>query len=151
MGPESAHRVGTLRPHRVAHPVYLLASYQILESYHATNLKGGPGFFAQVHVEPQAVVMLMVLFLPKGKLHLSLDRTEWDFGSQQWNVLMLTAYSEGVGLPLWWSLLDNNSGNSNTQDRTKLLTQVVTLLGPERIGSLCADREFIGKDWYKWL
>lgn len=108
-------------------------------------------FFAQVHFEPQAVVMLMVLFLPKGKLHLSLDRTEWDFGNQQWNVLMLTAYSEGVGLPLWWCLLDNNSGNSNTQDRIKLLTQVVTMLGPERIGSLCADREFIGKDWYKWL
>ncbi len=39
---ESAHRAGTLRPHRVAHPVHLSASYQILETYHATNLKGGP-------------------------------------------------------------------------------------------------------------
>ncbi|MDB5240694.1 MAG: integrase catalytic protein [Spirosoma sp.] len=43
MGPESAHRADTLRPHRVAHPVHWLASYQSLESYHDTNLKGGPG------------------------------------------------------------------------------------------------------------
>lgn len=64
---------------------------------------------------------------------------------------MLTAYSEGVGLPLWWLLLDNNSGNSNSQDRIKLLTEVVRMLGVERIGSLCADRESIGKEWYKWL
>lgn len=27
VGPESEHRADTLRPHRVAHPVYLLASY----------------------------------------------------------------------------------------------------------------------------
>lgn len=64
---------------------------------------------------------------------------------------MLTAYSQGVGIPLWWSLLDNNSGNSNAQDRIKLLGQVVSMLGKSRIGSLCGDREFIGKDWYKWL
>jgi hypothetical protein len=117
----------------------------------ASNQRRIERFLAQVQFEPQAVVLLMVLFLPKGKLHLSLDRTEWDFGSQQWNVLMLTASSQGVGLPLWWCLLDNNSGNSNTGDRTQLLTQVVHLLGAERIASLCADREFIGSDWYKWL
>ena len=117
----------------------------------ASNQRRIERFFAQVRFEPQAVVMLLVLFLPKGKLHLSLDRTEWDFGTQQWNILMLTAYSHGVGIPLWWHLLDNNSGSSNTQDRIKLLEEVVTMLGAERISSLCGDREFIGKEWYKWL
>jgi Transposase DDE domain len=117
----------------------------------ASNQRRIERFLAQVQFESQAVLLMMILFLPKGKLHLSLDRTEWDFGTQQWNVLMLTACSEGVGLPLWWCLLDNNSGNSNTQERIQLLGQVVSLLGAERIGSLCADREFIGKEWYKWL
>ena len=122
----------------------------------ASNQRRIERFFAQVRFEPQAVVMLLVLFLPKGKLHLSLDRTEWDFGTQQWNILMLTAYSHGVGIPLWWHLLDNNSGSRmggpvNTQDRIKLLEEVVTMLGAERIGSLCGDREFIGKERYKWL
>lgn len=32
-------------PNRVAYPVHLLASYQILVSYHVTNLKGGPAYF----------------------------------------------------------------------------------------------------------
>ena len=69
---------------------------------------------------------------------------------------MLTAYSHGVGIPLWWHLLDNNSGNSSTQDRIKLLTEVVSMLGANRISSLCGDgtglaNQFIGKDWYKWL
>lgn len=117
----------------------------------ASNQRRIERFFAQVNFEPQAVVMVLVLFLPKGKLHLSLDRTEWDFGTRQWNILMLTAYSHGVGIPIWWHLLDNNSGNSSTGDRVKLVEEVVTMLGANRIGSLCGDREFIGKDWYKWL
>lgn len=48
VGPESEHRADTLRPPRVAHPVHLLASYQFLESYHTTNLKGGPVQFGQL-------------------------------------------------------------------------------------------------------
>ena len=74
---------------------------------------------------------------------------------------MLTAYSHGVGIPLWWHLLDNNSGNRmggpvNTQDRIKLLEEVVSMLGASRISSLCGDgtglaNQFIGKDWHKWL
>ena len=37
-------------------------------------------FMAQIDFPPQALMLLMVLLLPKEKLHLSLDRTEWDFG-----------------------------------------------------------------------
>ena len=48
----------------------------------ASNQRRIKRFFAQVQFEPQAVVMILVLFLPKGKLHLCLDRTEWDFGTQ---------------------------------------------------------------------
>ena len=64
---------------------------------------------------------------------------------------MLTAYSHGVGIPLWWHLLDNKSGNRmggpvNTQDRIKLLAEMVSMLGVNRISSLCGDWEFIGKD-----
>ena len=42
-------------------------------------------------------------------------------------------------------------GPVNTQDRIRLLAEVVSMLGVSRISSLCGDREVIGKDWYKWL
>lgn len=40
---------------------------------------------------------------------------------------------------------------SNAQERIDLLAQFVALFGKERILSLTGDREFIGKNWLKWL
>ena len=86
-----------------------------------------------------------------GKIRLSIDRTEWDFGKQQTNILMVTANKGEWTVPLYWEMLDNNSGNSNSQDRIDLLEKCVQLLGSQRIGLLVGDREFIGHVWLKWL
>ena len=88
--------------------------------------------------------MLLVLFFPKGKLSLSIDRTEWDFGKYQCNILMIVAKNDSVGIPLFWELLDNKSGNSNCKDRCNLLAKVIKVIGKERIDVLVGDREFIG-------
>ena len=90
--------------------------------------------------------MVLVLFLPKGKLHLSLDRTEWDFGTYQCNILMVVARHDGVGIPIFWDLLDNKSGNSNTQDRKDLIGKVISLIGIDRISVIVGDRELIGHE-----
>ncbi len=59
---------------------------------------------------------------------------------------MVTACCQGVGLPLYFELLDNEGGNSQTADREKLLTDCLWLL-EGRIAYLLGDREFIGDAW----
>lgn len=108
-------------------------------------------FFKEVSIDYQKVALLLSLFLPSGKLTLSIDRTEWDFGRCQVNILCITACVGKVGLPLYFEMLDNNSGNSNWQDRIDLLKKCVALLGKERISTVVMDREFIGQKWLYWL
>ena len=54
-------------------------------------------------------------------------------------------------IPLYWELLDNNSGNSSTQDRKDLLELCLLVLDKDRIGYIVGDREFIGHSWVKYL
>ena len=108
-------------------------------------------FFKDVTIDYRKVALLLSMFLPKRKLTLSIDRTEWDFGRCQVNILCITACVGKVGLPLYFEMLDNNSGNSNWQDRIDLLKQCIVLLGKERISAVVMDREFIGQKWLSWL
>ncbi|TXK45711.1 IS4 family transposase [Pontibacter qinzhouensis] len=108
-------------------------------------------FFRQAVLNYEQVAMLLCLFLPrKGKVRLSIDRTEWDFGKCQVNILMVLASHGKIQVPLYWSLLDNKSGNSSTQDRIDVVAKCLHLLG-NRIGLLVADREFMGHKWLKYL
>ena len=117
-------------------------------------------FFKDYTFDYQQVCLLLTLFLPRGKVCLSIDRTEWDFGSYQCNILMIVAYhtlekkaekKSSVGIPLYWLLLDNKSGNSNVMDRCALVERLLRVIGKQRVGLLVADREFIGHKWVKYL
>lgn len=109
-------------------------------------------FFRQAKLDYGQVAMLLCLFLPrKGKVRLSIDRTEWDFGKCQVNILMVLASQGKVQVPLYWSLLDNKSGNSSTRDRIDAVAKCLQLLGGKRVGLLVADREFVGHRWLKYL
>ncbi len=108
-------------------------------------------FFANFEFNYEEIAFFLLSLCPKGKLTLCMDRTEWDFGKFQCNILMITARCEGIGIPLFWELLDNKSGNSHAVDRIDLLEKCVNLVGLERMGMLIADREFIGHQWLKWL
>ena len=108
-------------------------------------------FFHAYKFDYLQVCMLLSMYLPKGQLHLSIDRTEWDFGSYQCNILMIVARCGSIGIPLYWELLDNNSGNSHSSDRCKLLTKLGQVIGRERIGLIVGDREFVGLEWVKFL
>ena len=48
-------------------------------------------FFKDYEFDYQQVCVLLVMFLRRGKISLSIDRTEWDFGSYQCNILMIVA------------------------------------------------------------
>lgn len=108
-------------------------------------------FFEHKTLDFNQVALLLCLFLPKGKVKLVLDRTEWDFGKCQVNILAVTAYSQGVGIPIYFELLDNKSGNSSVEDRSNLLKKCIALLGANRIECVIGDREFIGEKFYKFL
>jgi Transposase DDE domain len=109
-------------------------------------------FFREVELDYFYVAVLLVSLLPKkGKVRLCIDRTEWDFGACQVNILMIMAGSGSMQIPLYWELLDNKSGNSSTEDRIELLELCIALVGKERIGLLIGDREFVGHKWMKYL
>lgn len=113
-------------------------------------------FFAEAQLNEEELAFLLSLFLTLGKVDLCLDRTEWNFGNTQVNLLVMSAYCQGMGLPLYIDFLDNNSGNSNAGQRTSILKKTIELLGTFRIGSLCADRDgaarrFIGTTWFDFL
>ena len=108
-------------------------------------------FFAEAEFDESELAFLLSLFLTLGKVDICIDRTAWDFGKLKINLLVLSACCGGIGLPLYIDFLDNNSGNSNTEERMLIFDKLLELLGKERIGSLCADREFIGRDWFNYL
>jgi hypothetical protein len=109
-------------------------------------------FFREVDLDYFYVALLLLQLLPpKEKLRLCIDRTEWDFGCCRVNVLMIVVGYKGCQLPLYWQLLDNNSGNSSCQDRKEVVELCLQLIGKERIGLLIGDREFIGHQWFKYM
>ena len=111
-------------------------------------------FFREVSFDYQAMASFLYSFLQtqKGeKIRLSIDRTEWDFGEQQTNILMVIATKGSYTVPLYWEMLDNKSGNSHTEDRIDILQKCIDLIGVQHIGLLVGDREFIGHKWLKYL
>ena len=63
---------------------------------------------------------------------------------------LITLSYEGVAFPICWHLLSKR-GNSNTEECIKLMEQVLTRIHRCDIGMVVADREFIGKEWFRWL
>ncbi|BDD05597.1 hypothetical protein HNQ88_001507 [Aureibacter tunicatorum] len=56
-----------------------------------------------------------------GKYKLSLDRTNWKFGSLNINILFLAVIYEGVSIPILWVMLGDKRGNSNELERINLI------------------------------
>ncbi|MEO1653101.1 MAG: transposase [Bacteroidota bacterium] len=108
-------------------------------------------FFQKVNLDYEHLGHLLLGFIHQEKLLLSIDRTEWDFGQTQVNVLCVVASVGKMGVPIYFELLDNRSGNSHHQDRIALFQSLIALVGKDRIKALVMDREFIGQPWLLWL
>lgn len=98
-----------------------------------------------------AVFIFKMFFITDGKWHLTMDRTNWMWGESDINILTLAIVFKGIAIPIYWDLLDNNGGNSNTEQRIAIIQKFVNKFGKDCIAGLLADREFIGNDWFKWL
>lgn len=129
-----------------------IAAQMETNAKNASNLRRIQLFFADYKLDYQQIAMLLIFMLPEGeRWHLSIDRTNWQFGGLDINYLVVSASCRGVGVPLWFELLeDKKRGNSNEKDRISLLRQVIKLASGKKL-VLYADREFIGKNWVRYL
>jgi Transposase DDE domain len=109
-------------------------------------------FFKDFTISFPLVACWVVQFfrLTEQRLYLSMDRTNWRWGTKDINILMLSIVHKGIAIPLFWSLLDKR-GNSNTDERIAILERFIAQFGKNKIAGLLADREFVGNVWFGWL
>lgn len=81
---------------------------------------------------------------------ISIDRTDWYLGATPLNILMLSLIYRGVAFPLLWTVLEKK-GCCDTAERIALLEKYLKLFGKETLSFVTADREFIGRDWFRYL
>lgn len=99
----------------------------------------------------KAVASIM-RFDKEEKWTLILDRTNWKFGAIHINILYLAISYKGLGIPLFFSLLeDKKRGNSDHIDRQDLMEMFVNVFGVNQIAVVLGDREFIGERWIGFL
>jgi len=115
-----------------------------------SHIRKAERFFNEYKLDYIQLAVLLLCFLPPGRIHISIDRTNWKFGKQNINFLTATAFCKGVGVPLLFELLDKK-GNSNTNERKVLLNRLLRILPAKQISGFTADREFVGKEWYNFL
>jgi Transposase DDE domain len=129
----------------------LLINDKVKTSSNETRLRD---FFREVDIDYTELAKFTIVFLAtqsKGKIRLTIDRTNWEFGEHSINILMIIASNGNYNIPLFWELLDNKGGNSNCEQRNNLLQKCIDLVGANRIGLVLGDREFIGQKWIKFL
>ena len=85
-----------------------------------------------------------------GPYTLALDRTNWQVGVVDVNILLLSIVYRGIGFPVVWIVLPK-AGNSDTQERETVLEIFLDLFGAETIECLLGDREFVGQGWFRFL
>jgi len=117
----------------------------------SSNYRRIQRFIAQVDLPIKWIAQLIFNLLPeKDSVILVLDRTNWQFGEKNINILMLGVSYKNIAFPLIFNMLDKK-GNSNTLERIGLMEEFINLFGKDCINCLLADREFVGKDWLAFL
>jgi hypothetical protein len=109
-------------------------------------------FFRDVRLNEADVARLVVaaLSLAAKPWHLAIDRTNWQFGKTDLNLLVLSVAHGDVCIPLFCRVLDK-AGNSHTAERIDLMQVFQATFPDQAVASLTGDREFIGNAWIEWL
>jgi hypothetical protein len=108
-------------------------------------------FMADYMLDTDIIARLIFKILPhKPPYRLAMDRTNWQFGETDINVLTLAIVYQGVAFPLLILMLDKR-GNSDTKERIMIMDRYIKLFGFDTIDCLLADREFVGAHWTAYL
>lgn len=57
----------------------------------------------------------------------------------------------GIAIPLYWQLLDNNGGSSSDEQRIAMIQWVIDVFGADMIDMVYADREFPSHEFLDFL
>jgi hypothetical protein len=109
-------------------------------------------FFAQFHIDYDRIAgfIFRLFFVAGGQWYLTMDRTNWQWGKSDINILTLGIAFKGTAIPIYWMLLEKK-GNSDTPERIALIQKFIRQFGKHCIAGVLADREFIGREWFGWL
>lgn len=109
-------------------------------------------FFASFFMDYNSLARLIInLFqFNKGKHYLIMDRTNWQWGKRDINILFLCIAYKRIAVPIFWLVL-NKKGNSSTRERMAIVQRFLDVFGKENIAGLLGDREFIGHTWFQYL
>lgn len=108
-------------------------------------------FFQHVALGPDWAAPLVARLVGlAGSWHLALDRTQWQVGARDVNLLVLAVVTPRFRIPLIWTGLEGRGG-SDTEQRIALMRRYLALLDVSTIELLLADREFVGADWIEFL
>lgn len=129
-----------------------LACVFMSEATQSSSYRRIQRFFAQFKLDYDhlAGFIFRLFFVSGGQWHLTMDRTNWQWGKSNINILTLGIAFKGTAIPIYWMMLDKK-GNSDKAERIALVKKFVSQFGKGCIASLLADREFVGKDWFEWL
>jgi hypothetical protein len=82
------------------------------------------------------------VLMGRSKVRVSLDRTEWDFGSVTNNLLTAGVETSGLAIPVHTKDL-GKCGSSNDDERIEAVDAILEIIPVECIEVLTADREFL--------
>jgi len=121
------------------------------EAKTGSSLRRIQRFMANYILDHDLIARMIFKMLPhQPPYRLSMDRTNWKFGEQNINVLTLAVVYQGVAFPILISML-HKRGNSNTNERIRMINRYINLFGCQTIDCLLADREFVGEHWVNYL
>ena len=115
-----------------------------------SNYRRMQRFFEDYMMDYSEVSKLVISSLPNVNFIFTIDRTNWQFGKKDINILMLALVYKNTSIPLCWELL-NKRGNSSLQERKDIVSKGLSILGKSRIKCLVADREFGSGKFFKYL
>ena len=107
-------------------------------------------FVSEVRLGQLRLARLLLNFLPAPPYTVCVDRTNWQFGSSDINILVIAIVHRGVAVPIVWSVL-GKAGNASEDERLELLRTFLDLVSARDITFFLADREFIGETWFHYL
>jgi len=94
------------------------------------------------------VLMLLALF---ANLELVIDRTNYARGKSKINFLVLAVIFQNTAIPLYWQMLDNNGGSSDSEQRIDLIKWFTKTFPDITIAQIYADREFPSSEFIAHL
>ena len=84
-------------------------------------------------------------------VELIIDRTNWMFGKVDINFLVLSFRWNCIAIPIYWIMLDNKGGNSNSEQRIAIIKWFTDNFNNITITNIYADREFPSVVFISWL